>query len=201
MSLEKQNVHWYLYFLLSLNIYILRYNCFLIFAIKFYKLQEEGKVSRALNKNDPLSVSKGCAMSVLVGTGNKIWSGVYVISSTLGFILCLGLLDIYYINPYGVSFWWYKGLLFLGCMAVGVVVFGGIVIGLWYAWEKRTSDYESKTIRDVVQQNEAMAHKDSSPVSLSGASSTVMYGRRPDFEGMCIMFVWNFHFFKSKEKI
>lgn len=143
---------------------------------------EEGKVSRALNKNDPLSVSKGCAMSVLVGTGNKIWSGVYVISSTLGFILCLGLLDIYYINPYGVSFWWYKGLLFLGCMAVGVVVFGGIVIGLWYAWEKRTSDYESKTIRDVVQQNEAMAHKDSSPVSLSGASSTVMYGRRPDFE-------------------
>ncbi|CAM8904071.1 unnamed protein product [Rhodiola kirilowii] len=58
-------------------------------------------------------VSRGHAISGLVGTGDNVWSGLYIISSIVGFIVLLGLLDVYYINPFHVTTWWYKGLLFI----------------------------------------------------------------------------------------
>lgn len=126
-----------------------------------------------------------CGMSVLVGTGDNFWSGLYVISSTLGFLFLLSLLYIYYINPYGIYKWWYKGLLFVVCMVASVVIFGGTVIGLWHNWEKRTSlrDKSNNTKVDKTEQNGSVALEDPSQDNI--AKSTVLrYGSRPDFKGM-----------------
>ncbi|KAF5733130.1 putative ferric-chelate reductase [Tripterygium wilfordii] len=130
-------------------------------------------------------LSNGCGMSVLVGTGHKIWSGLYVIASTLGFVVLFGLLDILYINPRKISTWWYKGLLFLLCMVLGMVIFGGLVIGLWHMWERITAtEEESKHDRVKSYQlpsNEDVVKKDISH-NESTSSSAIQYGLRPDFK-------------------
>lgn len=77
-------------------------------------LLEEGKVEGAMRCS---SVgSRGQAMSVLCGTGSKVWAGVYVIASSVGFVAIWGLLEMYYLQPLDISKWWYRGILFLGCM-------------------------------------------------------------------------------------
>jgi hypothetical protein len=124
-------------------------------------------------------------MSGLAGTGNNFWSGLYVISSTLGFVLLLSLLNIYYINPFGVSKWWYKGLLFVVCMLASVVIFGGIVVGFWHMWEKQSSikDKSNNIKVDQVEQNGSVDQKDPSQDNVTKLTN-VRYGSRPDFKGM-----------------
>ncbi|KAL5856331.1 hypothetical protein ACOSQ3_003789 [Xanthoceras sorbifolium] len=146
---------------------------------------EEGKLPKAMNfAVSP--VSTGCGMSVLVGTGNNLWFGLYVISSTLGFIILVALLNMLYVNPLGVTSWWYKGLLFIVCMVSSVLIFGGPVIGLWHLWGIRNcarEEYENDNIikQEPAQNNETMPLKDltnNNPKS----SATIVYGKRPDFK-------------------
>uniref|UniRef100_A0A7N0TXN5 FAD-binding FR-type domain-containing protein n=2 Tax=Kalanchoe fedtschenkoi TaxID=63787 RepID=A0A7N0TXN5_KALFE len=140
---------------------------------------EDGKV-RAPPSACIFPVSRGRSMSGLAGTGDNVWSGLYVISSILGFALLLGVLDSYYINPYGVMTWWYKGLLFLACMAAGIVIFGGLVVILWNVWDKRASAGEH---RDYSKRGGSKheAHKDSCLENIA-SSNTIHYGSRPDFQ-------------------
>ncbi|KAL2341483.1 hypothetical protein Fmac_009423 [Flemingia macrophylla] len=143
---------------------------------------EEGYSYKPI-KSSFCPMASDCGMSVLVGTGHKFWSGLYVISSTIGFVILLVLLYIYYINPFNIYQWWYKGLLFVICMVASVVIFGGFVVALWHIWEKQSSMKGiSNNIKvDKIQQNGSLAHKDPSQDSL--AKSTVMrYGSRPDFK-------------------
>lgn len=143
---------------------------------------EEGDIHN-VTVSSVCPMSKGCGMSVLVGTGDSIWSGLYVISSTLGFVISLGILYIFYINPYSISTWWYKGLLFSGCMLASVVIFGGLVVGLWHLWEKKISareEYEENRLKPgMVQHNEDVANlfqKNHTSIT------TIQYGSRPDFK-------------------
>ncbi|KAF3440643.1 hypothetical protein FNV43_RR18927 [Rhamnella rubrinervis] len=144
---------------------------------------EEGKVQNAVNSYH-CPMPKSCGMSVLVGTGHKVWSGLYIISSTVGFIILMGLLDIFYINPYSIHSWWYKGLLFMVCMAASIVIFGGFVIALWHLWEKRTSaeeECEEGMINvDQAQHDETVTHKNLR-VENPANCTTIQYGSRPDF--------------------
>ncbi|KAF5733131.1 putative ferric-chelate reductase [Tripterygium wilfordii] len=147
---------------------------------------EEGKVLEIRSCSiSPLS--NGCGISVLVGTRHKIWSGLYVIASTIGFVVLFGLLDILYINPHKISTWWYKGLLFLLCMFASMFIFGGLVIGLWHVWE-RTNAIEQHTHdrikSDQLPCNEDVAKKDLSQneSTSSTSSSAIQYGLRPDFK-------------------
>lgn len=139
----------------------------------------------------------GCRMSVLVGTGNIIWSGIYVILPVLGFVLFMGSLNIYYINPCGINAWWYKGLLFVLGMVGSVIIFGGAVVGLWHLWERRISESEefefeenqikSSMVRHI---NGSMEEKESNnQENLACTSSTIQYGCRPDFKGKPCMHV------------
>ena len=124
-------------------------------------------------------------MSVLVGTGNKFWAGLYVISSTVGFVILWWLLQVLYINPYGVYKWWYKGLLFVVCMVAGVVIFGGLVVILWHIWEKKSfakENYNGRKV-DKIEQNGIEVPKDPSQENIA-KSTVVRYGLRPDFKGM-----------------
>ena len=148
-------------------------------------LQEEGTVHEAMNSShSPVSVSDRCSMSVLVGTGNNIWSGLYVISSTLGFLILIYLLDIFYINRLGMSSWWYKGLLFVICMLASVFIFGGLLVGLWHLWERRNAAREVCEDDTIMHQNERIvAHTDSCQQNLASSTDTY-YGSRPDFKGM-----------------
>ena len=126
-------------------------------------------------------------MSVLVGTGNNIWSGLYVISSTLGFVILLYLLDIFYINPYDISPWWYKVLLLVICMLASVFTFGGFVVSLWHLWERRNATREAckddRIVVEKMQHDEILAHKDSCQQKILSLTNTY-YGSRPDFKGI-----------------
>lgn len=131
-------------------------------------------------------------MSVLVGTGNKIWSGLYVIIPSIGLVICVGLLDIFYINPYSVSYWWYLGLLFVFCMVATVLVFGGFVAGLWYVLEERNSDTndsgEDGNYINVSRLKEPVPYKE----LLCQENIDIQYGRRPCFKGTQHSYLVNF---------
>ncbi|KAG5528424.1 hypothetical protein RHGRI_029188 [Rhododendron griersonianum] len=145
---------------------------------------EEGIVTKSVSSfGSP--VCNPCSISVLVGTGNITWSGLYVILSTIGFVLSVGLLQTFYINPFGISSWWYKGLLFVACMVGSPIIFGGVVVGLWHIWERKTSAKESDEDDGqkigIMQNNQPSAQKESSE-DYTPASNSIRYGRRPDFE-------------------
>lgn len=172
---------------------------FIVFSTHSYFLfgcclQEEGNVQSATNC-PAFPAPKGCSMSGLVGTGHKVWSGLYIISSTLGLIILMALLEIFYINPYGITKWWYKGLLLIGCMTVSILVFGGAVVGLWHLWETRVSEregYDDTIEVDTTKYNETLTRKDSLGVPTN--STHIKYGTRPDFNGMfhCHIFFFCF---------
>lgn len=127
-------------------------------------------------------------MSVLVGTGNNIWSGIYVLLPVVGFVLFMGLLNAYYIIPFGIKAWWYKGLLFVICMVASVLIFGGAVVGLWNLWERRVSEREESENNQMKigtgqHINGSRKDEQSSQESLAGIT-TIQYGSRPDFKGM-----------------
>ncbi|XP_027339718.1 ferric reduction oxidase 7, chloroplastic-like isoform X2 [Abrus precatorius] len=143
---------------------------------------EEGYIYKTI-KSSFCPVPSDYGMSVLVGTGDNFWSGLYVISSTVGFVILLGLLYIYYINPYHIEIWWYKGLLFVICMLASVVIFGGLVVGLWHVWEKKSSmkDKSNSMQADKIPQNGSLAPKDPSQDKIE-KSTVIRYGFRPDFK-------------------
>lgn len=125
-------------------------------------------------------------MSGLVGTGNIVWSGLYVVVSTIGLVITTASLNIFYVNPFNVYYWWYKGLLLIGCMAASILIFGGLVIALWHLWERKTSSKEepeddTKKVDILQHQNEA-----SLPKSFGEARfvNNIRYGQRPDFQGI-----------------
>lgn len=129
----------------------------------------------------PISTSNSSAMSVLVGTGNQIWSGLYVVSAIVGFIVLIALVDMFYINPYGISSWWYKGLIFITCMAVSVPLFGGLVISLWHLWEKKAADEEEEELEG--SKEKTTMDDDELSQRRFIASKRITYGSRPDFGG------------------
>ncbi|KAM5574161.1 hypothetical protein ABKV19_013583 [Rosa sericea] len=137
---------------------------------------EEGKVESTV-ESSLCPMSKGCGMSVLVGTGHNIWSGLYVISSIVGFVILIGLLDILYINPFDISTSWYKGLLFVACMVASVFIFGGFVVGLWHLWDRRMSAKEQIKEAEHIK---TVAHSDLDQRSLANFTR-IHYGARPDF--------------------
>lgn len=129
-------------------------------------------------------------MSVVVGKGHKVWSGLYLISSTLGLIILVALLDIFYINPYGIYSWWYRGLLFLACMTASIIIFGGFVIGLWHLWEQRTAVEEGRedgVINVDKAQHDATISENNLHVEKAASFTSIQYGSRPDFAGMAHM--------------
>ncbi|KAG7031332.1 Ferric reduction oxidase 7, chloroplastic, partial [Cucurbita argyrosperma subsp. argyrosperma] len=135
-----------------------------------------------------LSTLNGCNMSVLVGTGDNVWSGLYVISSTVGLVILVSLMDFYYINPFNIKKWWYKGLLFFLCMVASVVLFGGLVVCLWSLWEehissKRTTHNNVNDIEKVGEDipKDTLAQKDLNPKAFAN-STTIEYGTRPNFD-------------------
>ncbi|KAL5993189.1 hypothetical protein ACLOJK_014112 [Asimina triloba] len=129
----------------------------------------------------------GNTMSSLVGTGNNIWSGAYVIVSTVGFVLLLGLIDAFYIKPQNVYFWWYKGLLFIVCMMASVVMFGGVVVLFWNHWERSVSSHAQIDGESDGENSKLTQHDE--PKMLTDASRsnlaklmTTRYGCRPNFQ-------------------
>lgn len=141
---------------------------------------EEGEVQKYASST-VFSSSSECGMSRLVGTGNIIWSGTYVMMSTIGLVISLTLVNVFYISPYDISYQWYKGLLLLICMVASVIVFGGLVIGLWHFWDRISSAKE--TLRDEkktdgILHNESTTHENLSEESFV---KTIKHGLRPDF--------------------
>ncbi|XP_065850781.1 ferric reduction oxidase 7, chloroplastic-like isoform X2 [Euphorbia lathyris] len=143
-------------------------------------LLESAEVLKVTN-GSVFSSSKDGSMSILVGSGNKIWSGVYFFASSVGFVICLSILEACYIQPFDILSWWYKGLLFLVCMVVSVFVFGGVVVGMWYYWGKKaSSNVETQNDRERI--DDKVVTKEITSEALA-SFSTFRYGCRPDFKG------------------
>ena len=146
-------------------------------------LQEAGEVHNYVSSSVFSSPSRS-GISTLVGTGSIMWAGTYVVVPAIGFIVSLTLLNVFYINPHGVSYRWYKGLLVLICMVASVVIFGGLVICLWNLWDIKTSMKEiarDEKNTDDVQCNDSTTHKGSSDESFV---KSIKYGQRPDITGI-----------------
>lgn len=144
---------------------------------------EEGYTYKPI-KSSFCPMASDYGMSVLVGTGDNFWSGLYVISSTVGFVTLLALLYGYYITPFHIDIWWYKGLLYVICMVASVVIFGGSVVVLWHNWEKKSQLKDKSNnvkVDDKIHQNGSLAPKDLSQVSIE-KSTIISYGSRPDFK-------------------
>ncbi|GMH23859.1 hypothetical protein Nepgr_025702 [Nepenthes gracilis] len=144
---------------------------------------EEGEAYKTM-KSSICPVSKGSGMSVLVGTGDKLWSGIYVVSSTVGFVVILGLLHVFYIIPSDVSSWWYKGLLLVTCMVASVITVGGSVATIWHLWEvnilaSEEHEYDRKNSNGI-HQAEPVKHENLNQNN-HASSSKIRYGCRPDF--------------------
>lgn len=150
-------------------------------------IQEDGMVHKVVNPSVKPRTN-GCPMSVLVGTGDNIWSGLYLISSTIGFISMITLLDIFYINKFNITAWWYKGLLFVVCMVASVLIFGGLVVVFWHLWGHKTGEVEANG-HDKVDfngeeaQNPSGEHKGLEIEEDVQSFITTCYGTRPDFKG------------------
>ncbi|KAL8154321.1 hypothetical protein V2J09_012081 [Rumex salicifolius] len=145
-------------------------------------IQEEGG-NHGIVKHSFCSTIPSSSMSGLVGTGDNLWVGLYVISSITGFFVFLWMLDAYYINPYDISSWWYKGLLLLLCMIASVVIVGGSIVMLWHLWGRTSSssDQSKHTKDELIEQKNASDH------NYINQSSTIHYGCRPDFRGMYVL--------------
>jgi len=153
-------------------------------------IQEDGMVHKVVHPSVKPPRTNGCSMSVLVGTGDNIWSGLYLIISTIGFIAMITLVDIFYINKYNITTWWYKGLLFVVCMVASVLIFGGLVVVFWHRWEHKTGEVEANG-NDKVDLNGEETHNPSA-AELKGLAieedaqnyTTIRYGTRPAFRGI-----------------
>ncbi|XP_031380452.1 ferric reduction oxidase 7, chloroplastic-like isoform X2 [Punica granatum] len=141
---------------------------------------EEGNIE-STKSSHVFPISNGHGMSVLVGTGNNIWLGLYVMSSVVGFIVLMSLLNIFYINHFYITNSWYRGLLFVVCMLVSVIVFGGLVVFLWSCWEKHMSAVDKSEHRKRNVQTASVIQSDS-PQRKSVGSRRVLYGSRPNFQ-------------------
>ncbi|KAG0480586.1 hypothetical protein HPP92_011444 [Vanilla planifolia] len=160
--------------------------------IQTYVTQESGPsledgVSHEKMVLPPPLTSTSNPMSCLVGTGHIAWAGAYVLASTTGFILFYALLELYYLTPFQVVTWWYRGLLFTICMVSSVVILGGMVIFFWDKWEKRRQKYErlmeNKDERKSTVNKTISTTPDFSKEDLSSVQ-TVHYGSRPDFRAI-----------------
>ncbi|KAD3067446.1 hypothetical protein E3N88_35326 [Mikania micrantha] len=119
-------------------------------------------------------------MSSLVGTGNIIWAGSYMVLSTIGLVVLYALLNIFYIHPYNVTHWWYKGILFLVCMVASVVLFGGFVIGLWHLWDvKNGKKIDGENRINGLKYDESNVYKN--PLKEDFVND-IKYGQRPNFK-------------------
>ncbi|CAN6248790.1 unnamed protein product [Urochloa humidicola] len=125
-------------------------------------------------------VKNGTTISGLVGTGDNFWAAMYFLASTLGFLLAYALVRVYYVKPHNVTAWWYLGLLFMLCMAVGVALPGGLVVLLWHLAEKRRLE-DDKWDASFQSSPRAEQTPPGDGVSLA-AMRTTRYGCRPNFE-------------------
>ncbi|XP_076951073.1 ferric reduction oxidase 7, chloroplastic-like [Bidens hawaiensis] len=139
---------------------------------------EEGDLQKYVSPCDFSSPSRS-GMSRIVGTGNIMWAGAYMVVPAIGLFVSLTLLNVLYLIPYNVSYRWYKGLLLLICMATSVIIFGGLVIGLWS--RKTSSNENSQDEKKIIgiQHNEPTSHKTSLDESFV---KTITYGQRPDMK-------------------
>ncbi|KAK9095736.1 hypothetical protein Sjap_021233 [Stephania japonica] len=149
---------------------------------------ESGKVCKSMNCSYFSTVGRS-DMSSLVGTGNNAWPGTYVIISTIGFITLLAVVDSYYIVPFNISSWWYKGLLFVACMIGSVIIFGGLVVLLWHF-----RDREGRSFKESVSDSRKIENVSYSELMIStvapqaplATSTRTHYGRRPDFRAQLL---------------
>lgn len=143
-------------------------------------MQEEGRPSIEPISSVSFPAPKCCGMSVLVGTGNVLWSGIYVMASTLGLVATVAMVNSLYVNPYNVHYSWYKGLLLVVCMVVSVVVFGGFVVVLWHIWERKSLAVGDGMKSENVSKDEREVYKSSAKKEYV---NTIRYGQRPDLRG------------------
>ncbi|XP_037493291.1 ferric reduction oxidase 7, chloroplastic [Jatropha curcas] len=144
---------------------------------------EEGEIasksSAFVYKNGTPIIGSRCDISSLIG--HKKWSGLYVILTTIGFVLLESLVNTFYIKPLIIPLGWYSGLIFLTSMAMSVVIFGGIIVGLWHFHARKYSTAHKEDDGLSLCYDNNVELKDGCQEKLANFM-TIQYGSRPNFK-------------------
>eukprot|EP00897_Mesotaenium_endlicherianum_P006720 jgi/Mesen1/6076/ME000031S05350 len=134
----------------------------------------EGRV-RAVEAGTPVT-----PMVPLAGSDSPAATAAILLASLLGFLIFQGLFNHFVVFPaeggvngYVVFPWWIRGLAVLVAMALGIVLFGGTVVAVWYCFERK--ELPKRDEGDEVDE-EAYAARTSSIVN----PADIVYGSRPD---------------------
>ncbi|WCJ19116.1 ferric reduction oxidase 7 [Euphorbia peplus] len=119
------------------------------------------------------------SISILASTGNKTWFAAYSISSSIGLIVLISIVNLLYIEPYEIVNWWFQGLLLVECMVASVLLFGGAAIRLWHTSENVNDITE---INDEESSSEHADHETDSFPKCFGSSTIIQYSSRPNFK-------------------
>lgn len=148
-----------------------------------------------INMNEPVievlgkPVSEAEPMSVIHATGQSRWVATTVFSTMIGFFILWGIFNVTVIDENYPNYG--KALLFLACVFLAVVVFGGGVMILWSMsikslYHKRHNKVISKGSLPSSPAIEMTANSQATDSDTQGASpwlGNVTLGRRPDWKG------------------
>ncbi|BFI31287.1 ferric-chelate reductase [Marchantia polymorpha subsp. ruderalis] len=149
-----------------------------------------------INMNEPVievlgkPVSEAEPMSVIHATGQSRWVATTVFSTMIGFFILWGIFNVTVIDENYPNYG--KALLFLACVFLAVVVFGGGVMFLWSMsikslYHKRHNKVISKGSLPSSPAIEMTANSQATDSDTQGASpwlGNVTLGRRPDWKDM-----------------
>ncbi|XP_065869668.1 ferric reduction oxidase 6-like [Euphorbia lathyris] len=126
-------------------------------------------------------IGGGNSISVLASTGNKTWFAAYVISSSVGLIVLISIVNLLYIKPSEIVNWWFQGLLLVACMVASVLLFGGAAIRLWHT----SNSHKDTHIQQIIDEESTQLstdHKMDSFLNYFGSSTIIHYASRPNFK-------------------
>ncbi|KAK2640244.1 hypothetical protein Ddye_028039 [Dipteronia dyeriana] len=129
----------------------------------------------------PLANRRNMLSGLVCAGNNIIWPGIYLITSTIGFLILVGSLNTFYINPNDIPTGWFHGILYLACMAASVLIFGGSVIGLWHLWESKFSQMSCDQ-HSRQHYNEPETETRNDLCEYLACSTAIQYGIRPNIK-------------------
>lgn len=151
---------------------------------------------------DAVAASETC-MPGLTPASSNLWTGVVIASSVVGYLVLEGIANAFYVWPADqgsnkVVRWWVKGLIALTSLVLGVVLFGGCAILVWYFVSLRPAKKGCNDC-DIPERGESKFSSKVEEQCSNGRGGLTQlanfhYGSRPELQGStcCRPFVVRF---------
>ncbi|KAJ7535378.1 hypothetical protein O6H91_12G030400 [Diphasiastrum complanatum] len=133
-------------------------------------------------------------MSPLVGTYSNFWTGIYTLTSILGFLVLEGLIQMYYLEPidrntYRIVAWWVRDVFLLIGMIFAITFLGGCTLLVWNCWEDYKGRLKGMSFKEPETDDCLFENSARSKVYATQQirqrlvqPANTCYGKRPDFK-------------------